>query len=60
MLIGTDRFRSVLDATRKMAGAEGLRWAEVPHPIGSLDTEGLRDRARRAVDQFEVIVLGRG
>jgi hypothetical protein len=58
MLIGTDRFRSVLEATRTLAGMESVRWAEVPHPIGSLDRAGLRDRARLAVDQFETIVIG--
>jgi hypothetical protein len=60
MLIATDRFRSVLEATRQFAGPEDVRWAEVPHPIGSLRTEELRERARKAVDQFEVIVVGRG
>jgi hypothetical protein len=59
MLIGTDRFRSVLEATRKSAGVEDARWAEVPHPIGSLNTDELRDRARLAVDQFERVMLGR-
>jgi hypothetical protein len=59
MLIGTDRFRTVLEATRQIAGVEGARWAEVPHPIGSLNTEQLRDRARLAVDQFEGLVLER-
>jgi hypothetical protein len=58
MLIGTDRFRSVLEATRTIAGIDDVRWAEVPHPIGSLDSDGLRDRARQAVDQFETVVLG--
>jgi hypothetical protein len=57
VLIATDRFRSVLEATRTIAGAPGARWAEVPHPIGSLTTEELRERARKAVDQFEAIVL---
>jgi hypothetical protein len=57
MLIGTDRFRSVLEATRTMSGVDDLRWAEVPHPLGSLLPDELRDRARRAVDQFEAIVL---
>jgi hypothetical protein len=60
MLIATDRFRSVLEATRAFAGGEEVRWAEVPHPIGSLRTEELRERARKAVDQFEAIVLDRG
>ncbi|CAB4754038.1 unannotated protein [freshwater metagenome] len=59
MLIGTDRFRSVLEATRRMTGVPDVRWAEVPHPLGSLVAPELRDRARLAIDQFESIVLGR-
>ena len=57
MLIGTDRFRSVLEATRRMTGVADVRWAEVPHPLGSLVATELRDRARLAIDQFESIVL---
>jgi hypothetical protein len=59
MLIGTDRFRSVFEATRRMSGIDDVRWAEVPHPLGSLGEAELRDRARQAVDQFERIVLAR-
>jgi len=47
----------VLEATRALAGAADARWAEVPHPIGSLTTAELRERARQAVDQFEDIVV---
>jgi len=57
MLIGTDRFRSVLEATRRVCGARDVRWAEVPHPLGSLGDDDLAARARLAVDQFEAIVL---
>ncbi len=57
MLIGTDRFRSVLEATRRMTGVADVRWAEVAHPLGSLVAAELRGRARLAVDQFESIVL---
>lgn len=57
MLIGTDRFRSVLEATKSISGIGDLRWAEVPHPIGSLTREELRDRARLATDQFQAIVV---
>lgn len=56
MLIGTDRFRSVLEATRRMTGVEHVRWAEVPHPLGSLVADELAARARIAIDQFESIV----
>jgi hypothetical protein len=57
MLIGTDRFRSVLEATKRMTGVESVRWAEVAHPLGSLGADELRERARSAIDQFESIVL---
>jgi hypothetical protein len=57
MLIGTDRFRPVLEATRRTCGVDDIRWAEVPHPLGSLRDDELRHRARQAVDQFETIVL---
>lgn len=59
MLIGTERFRSVLEATRRMSGVPEVEWAEVPHPLGSLDEAGLRQRARTAVAQFETIVVSR-
>jgi hypothetical protein len=59
MLIGTDRFRPVLEATRRMSGVADVQWAEVPHPLGSLLTPELRERAYQAVDQFERIVLQR-
>ena len=45
MLIGTDRFRSVLEATRRMSGVADVQWAEVPHPLGSLVAD-----ERRAVE----------
>jgi len=57
MLIGTDRFRPVLEATRQMSGVLDARWAEVRHPVGSLGAADLRERARAAVDQFESIVV---
>ncbi|MCB0995701.1 MAG: hypothetical protein KDB21_11455 [Acidimicrobiales bacterium] len=60
MLIGTDRFRSVLEATRTMSGVPDVRWAEVAHPLGSLVADELRQRARSAVDQFEAIVTQPG
>jgi hypothetical protein len=59
VLIGTDRFHSVLVATRQLSGVAEARWAEVPHPVQSLDREQLRRRAEEAVAQFAEIVLGR-
>jgi hypothetical protein len=59
MLIGTDRFHSVLVATRALSGVPNARWAEVPHPVQSLDRDQLRERAREAVAQFVEIVVAR-
>jgi hypothetical protein len=57
MLIGTDRFHSLLEATRAFSGLADVRWAEVPHPVQSLDRAGLAQRAREAVEQFRAIVV---
>jgi hypothetical protein len=59
VLIGTDRFAPVLVATRALSGVPEARWAEVPHPVQSLDRQQLRERAELAVPQFVDIVLGR-
>jgi hypothetical protein len=59
MLIGTDRFRSTLVATRNLSGVPDARWAEVPHPVQSLDRDELRKVAESVVEQFADIVLGR-
>ena len=57
MLIGTDRFHSVLVATRGLSGVPEAQWAEVLHPVQSLDRAQLRERAQEAVDQFVEIVV---
>jgi hypothetical protein len=59
VLIGTDRFHSTLVATRGLSGVPDARWAEVPHPVQSLDRAQLRERAELAVAQFVDIVLAR-
>lgn len=45
-----------LEALKEMRGMCSYRYAVVPHPIGVLDEEGLRDRARRAAPQIAEIV----
>jgi hypothetical protein len=59
VLIGTDRFHSVLVAMRDLSGVPDARWAEVPHPVQSLDREQLHERAELAVAQFVDIVVRR-
>jgi hypothetical protein len=58
VLIGTDRFHSVLVATRELSGVPQARWAEICHPIQSLNREELRQQAEEVVAQFVVIVVG--
>jgi hypothetical protein len=47
-----------LVATREFSGVPEARWAEVAHPVQSLDRQQLRARAEDAVAQLVQIVLG--
>ncbi len=40
-----------------MGGIDDMRWATVPHPLGSLTPEHLAIRAKEAVEQFVEIVV---
>lgn len=59
VLIATHPFHSTLVATRKLSGIPDVRWAEVSHPLQSLDPAELRQRAELAVAQFVEIVVAR-
>jgi len=59
VLIGTDIFTPVCRATAKLGGNPEMRWAVVPHPIGSLTGEELLEKARAAAEQFVDIVTNR-
>ena len=41
----------------EIGGVPGIRWATVPHPLGSATPEVLRERAKAAVEQFLQIVV---
>ena len=56
MLIGTERFTDACKAMAKLGGVPDMKWAIVPHPMGSATDEELMDKARSAVDQFVSIV----
>ena len=58
VLIATEPFTGACKAVAKIAGAPNIKWAIVPHPIGSLGPEELMDRAKDAVDQIVKIALG--
>ena len=60
MIIATQPFNDACKGMAKMGGMPDLQWAVVPHPIGSLNEEQLRERASLAMDQFVPIVTGNG
>ena len=41
----------------KISGIPSIRWARVPHPLGSATPDVLRNRAVEAVKQFAEIVV---
>jgi hypothetical protein len=54
--ICTDALTPGLEALKEMRGMNAYKYAVVPHPIGVLDDEGLRDRAQQAAPQVMKIV----
>ncbi|MDY7102756.1 MAG: hypothetical protein S0880_16360 [Actinomycetota bacterium] len=54
----TDQFEVGAKAIARMRGAPDYRFAVVTHPLGPLDTEGLRARAEEAYPQVRAIALG--
>ena len=55
--IATDALTPGLEALKEMRGMPDYAYAVVKHPIGVLDADGLKDRARAAAPQIEQIVL---
>lgn len=58
--ICTEAFLPGLDALTKMRGMPDYRFAVVPHPLGVLFDDELRQRAKLAAPQVIDIVLGVG
>jgi hypothetical protein len=57
VLISTDVFTRVCQSTARLGGMPEIRWATVPHPIGSLTEAELRTLALSVTEQFIDIVL---
>lgn len=57
--ICTEPFRVGAAQLATMRGAEGFRFAVVKHPLGSLDDDGLWERAEEALPQVVSIAAGR-
>lgn len=56
--ICTEALRASADAMAAIHGAPGYRYAVVPHPVSSLDDEGLRAHATLAGPQVLDILRG--
>lgn len=59
MLISTDAFTPVCEATAKIGGIPEIRWATVAHPIGSRAEDELRAMAISVTEQFVDIITNR-
>jgi hypothetical protein len=57
--ICTDLFTPTADATAKIQGIPGYRYAVVKHPTGRLPEEELRERVRVALPEVIEILLER-
>ena len=56
-VICTEPFVTSAGAMSKMGGIPDYPFVVVPHPLGSLNQEELRDIALRAADEVEKILL---
>ena len=57
--ICTEPFTNTARAVAKVRGIEEYPFAVVPHPVGTLETDGLMARARQALPQVLQILLGK-
>lgn len=58
--ICTEALRASANAMAAIQGVPGYRYAIVPHPVSSLDAEGLRAHAKLAGPQVLEILRGPG
>jgi hypothetical protein len=56
-LVSTPPFVDAVRTMAELSGMKDIRWGIVAHPIGSVDEDELRIRARAAAEQFCRIVL---
>jgi len=58
-VICTEPFISSADAMAKLGGIPDYPYAVLPHPLGSLDDAGIRERASQAAPDVLRILLAR-
>ena len=59
-VICTEPFITSADAMAKLGGIPDYPYATLPHPLGSLPAERLRERAAQAAPDVLRILLARG
>ena len=52
-VICTEPFRPTVETVARVRGVEGYHVAYIPHPVGSLTGEELRERARRVAPEVK-------
>ena len=57
--ICTEALKPAADAMARIQGAPGYRYAVVPHPVSSLDPDGVQAHAELAAPQVLEILRGR-
>lgn len=57
-MICTEPFVSSADAMAMLGGIQGYPYVMLPHPLGSLDQDALREKAIQAAPEVLQILLG--
>ena len=57
MLIATEPFIGTCKGMARVGGIPDMKFATVPHPMGSLPPDILKERAKSAAEQFVSIVI---
>jgi hypothetical protein len=57
MAVMTDRFASAAELMARVLGMPGYPFVIIEHPVSSASDDGLRDRARIALDEVRRMLL---
>lgn len=58
VLVSTTPFIDAVITTTNMSNMPSIEWAVVDHPIGSLDEDAVRQRAKHAAQQIPGLMMG--
>ncbi len=57
-VICTEPFRPTVETVAKVRGMPGYPVAYIPHPVGSLTDEQLRERAKEVAPEIKTLLTG--